>query len=151
MLIRFWDKVNKTNHCWLWTGPLKEGRYGSFYFRKKGDRAHRVSWVITYGDIPEGLCVLHRCDNTLCVNPEHLFLGTQLDNIKDRDDKGRCSPGESFQKGSNHKKAKLTEEKVQKIRRLYNGTCSQQEIAQQFGVSTMTINRILLRKTWTHI
>lgn len=150
MLKKFWSKVNKTNDCWLWIGCLKDGRYGSFYFRKKGERAHRVAWILTYGDIPEELCVLHKCDNTLCVNPEHLFLGTQLDNIKDRDSKGRCNPGDSFKKGSLHKMAKLKEENILEIRKLYK-QFSQQKIAEQFGVSIMTINRILLRKTWTHI
>jgi len=148
--MNFWDRVNRTATCWLWTGPLKEGRYGSFYFKGKGDRAHRVSWIIAWGDIPKGICVLHKCDNTLCVNPEHLFLGTQLDNIKDRDNKGRCNPGVSFQKGSKHKNAKLTEESILEIRKLAS-SYTQKDLAKKFSVSIATVNFIVNRKTWTHI
>lgn len=85
---RFWSKVNKTDECWLWTrGRTKQG-YGTFSLDGKTHNAHRLAWLFTYGD-PGELQVLHRCDNPPCVRPDHLFLGTVADNMKDRDAKGR--------------------------------------------------------------
>lgn len=95
---RFWNNVRKTEGCWLWLGkPLSNG-YGQFAFggrnrmtggKIKRDLAHRMSWRLTYGEISAGLNVLHKCDVPTCVNPVHLFLGTQLDNVKDMTAKGR--------------------------------------------------------------
>ena len=79
----FWSKVNKTNTCWLWIGGKTKDGYGTC----SNGYAHRQSWKIHYGDIPRGLLVLHTCDIRNCVNPNHLWLGTILDNIKDRDNK----------------------------------------------------------------
>ena len=86
---RFWSKVDRSGECWLWTAAKVQG-YGSF----DGRRAHRVAWELAYGPIPKGVgyhgtCVLHRCDTPACVNPAHLRLGTQADNMADRDAKGR--------------------------------------------------------------
>lgn len=96
---RFWAKVNKNGpmhpvlqtQCWLWTAGLLDFGYGRFRSRVHSwdEGAHRVSWALTYGPVPDGLDVLHKCDNPPCVNPEHLFLGTQRDNNLDRDAKGR--------------------------------------------------------------
>lgn len=86
---RLLRKVNKSDMgCWIWVGGKTSDNYGSFYF-KKPMKAHKVSYILHVGDVPEGLCVLHQCDNTLCINPDHLWLGTQLENIKDRDKKHR--------------------------------------------------------------
>lgn len=100
--------------CWLWTASVRH-RYGSIRTSStKCSSAHRVSWELHHGPIPEGICVLHRCDTPTCVNPDHLFLGTQLDNIKDRDQKGRnkkgwwfetCSKGHSFADGNTEVRA----------------------------------------------
>lgn len=86
---RFWSKVNKTPFCWEWTASLSHG-YGQFMMpNRKLNRAHRVAWILVFGSIPLGLHVLHKCDNRKCVNPNHLFLGTNQDNIIDRVSKNR--------------------------------------------------------------
>ena len=86
---RFFQKVNKTGFCWEWLAGKDKDGYGKIKIRGKTLQAHRVSWGIHNGPIPEGIGVLHRCDNPSCVNPLHLFLGTTLDNMRDRDAKGR--------------------------------------------------------------
>jgi len=85
---RFWAKVDQSGECWTWTAS-QTGGYGLIGTPKGNDRAHRVSWVMANGPIPDGLHVLHTCDNPLCVRPDHLFLGTNEDNIMDRIKKGR--------------------------------------------------------------
>lgn len=100
---RFFKHVDKTDACWLWIGAKSRG-YGYFRVFGKSVRAHHFSWETRYGKIPEKLCVLHKCDVPACVNPDHLFLGTQIDNIRDRDQKGRsghsskthCKNGHEF-------------------------------------------------------
>jgi len=92
---RFWSRVDKSDDCWEWTRGKFTSGYGSVYFKGKRVQTHRVSWVLTFGEIPEhdsyhGMCVLHKCDNPGCVNPDHLFLGTQQDNITDMIHKHRA-------------------------------------------------------------
>ena len=86
---RFWERVDTTGECWLWTGHRNEDGYGTLGWQYKQYSAHRLSYEIAYGAIPPGLCVCHRCDNPPCVRPDHLFLGTQADNMRDRYRKGR--------------------------------------------------------------
>jgi hypothetical protein len=88
---RFWGRVNKAepNDCWSWRGAKDGMGYGTLGGDNTETPAHRVSWMIHFGEIPKGMCVLHRCDNPSCVNPNHLFLGTRLDNARDRDAKER--------------------------------------------------------------
>ena len=87
---RFWKWVDKSGNCWMWTaGYNKKTGYGSFSLNGKNIGAHRAAWELTYGKIPDGMDVLHRCDIRRCVRPDHFFLGTQADNNKDRDAKGR--------------------------------------------------------------
>jgi len=87
---RFWSKVNKTESCWNWTAGIRgKCGYGAFRLNGRTISAHRISYEVEYGKIPDNSCVLHKCDNRICVRPSHLFLGTLLDNIKDMDNKGR--------------------------------------------------------------
>lgn len=93
--------------CWLWLGALFVSGYGWFqrgHRKQPGARANRISWELHRGPIPDGLCVLHRCDNPSCVNPDHLFIGTQLDNIADRDRKGRQARGVRHPRHRDHRR-----------------------------------------------
>jgi hypothetical protein len=111
--------------------------------------AHRVSWSISNGPIPVEMCVLHRCDNPSCVNPEHLFLGTQKDNIADMVEKGRNkSPGV---KGQSHHSAKLNNAGVHKIRERLAAGITQRAVAKEFKMSPGAINRISRGFAWAHI
>ncbi len=136
--------------CWLWTEAQK-GRYalshkgyGMIKWRGIGLSAHRFSWEIHNGPIPNGMWVLHRCDNPPCVNPEHLFLGTALDNNRDRDAKGRKAPFI----GETHGRAKLTQQQVYDIRQ---SALSNIVLARTYNVTRSLISKIRLRNIWTHI
>lgn len=143
---RFWPKVNKSDDCWLWTASIDDSGYGRFHtVGMEWDRAHRVSWRIHYGEIPDGLRVLHRCDTPACVNPNHLFLGTQADNIADMVAKGR-----NVLSGLNNHK--LTPEQVRQIRQDYIPyKVSRTKLAKRFNVHPDTIDRILRGITYRHI
>ena len=90
--VRFWNKVLKTDACWIWLAAKSDSGYGVFGVGKQTDKAHRIAWRLSEGEIPHKLFVLHRCDNRPCVNPAHLFLGTNHDNVLDMIAKGRNSP-----------------------------------------------------------
>ena len=152
---RFHKKYDKhESGCWLWNGATFGGGYGWFFLSKKGgkrksDYAHRASWKIHRGKIPDGMQVLHRCDVMYCVNPDHLFLGTNLDNIKDRLSKSRPKTGT---RGSKHQRAKLTESKVQEIRSAYSGGYGElKQLAQKHGVNIHTMSKAIKGATWRHI
>lgn len=147
-MTRFWKKVNKTNHCWLWTGAKDHDQYGRFRVGDEMKAAHRISWELCYGGIPDNFHVLHRCDNPACVNPDHLFLGTHQDNMKDKQNKHRLPQ----QKGNSNNNAKLTEDQVKEIREKYSDRKTPlKEIALLYGVTRHTIGDILLGKLWKHI
>lgn len=147
---RFFEKVNKTDSCWLFTGSLNRLGYGQMNWLGKGHKAHRVSWQLHFGAIPANLCVLHRCDVRNCVNPDHLFLGTQQDNIADMVAKNRQRSG--CQQGVANPMTKLSEVKVKAIRWIYaQGKISQAKLATSFHVAPMTVNRIVNNRLWRHV
>lgn len=133
----FWERIISTGFCWRWQ-PHGGGRYGHFHAAGGRFQAHRAAWLISRGAIPKGLQVLHRCDHTKCVNPAHLFLGTQGDNMRDCARKRRCGlqrhPERSSLHQWNFKHAKLCGSDVPIIRELYHVFgFKQAEIAQLFG------------------
>ena len=144
-IARFWDRVDQTGDCWLWTKYCNSDGYGRVRFNGRLECAHAIAWYFSNGTIPVGLCVLHKCDNPPCCKPSHLFLGTHLDNMRDRDVKGRNSRGEQ------HGRAKLTEADVLEIKTLLFKGILQQAIADQFGISPQLISKIKLGKRWTHV
>lgn len=138
----FWEHVAKSNNCWTWTAGTDKDGYGKF----QGGRAHRASYEMANGEIPDHLCVLHRCDNPPCVRPDHLFLGTNRENMDDKIRKGRQFRGEQL-KGL----CKLSEHKVRQIRQLAKDGNTHQAIADQFGVDRTNIGFVVRRETWAHI
>jgi len=133
---RFNDKIfYSVDGCWYWTGTTFNTGYGKIGVRNKQLTTHRLSYILNKGEIINGLQVLHKCDNRLCVNPEHLFLGTIQDNMKDMVIKGRQNKA----KGENHGHAKLTNDQVFQIR---NATGHQKDIAKKYDVTQQTISKI---------
>jgi hypothetical protein len=136
--------------CILWTGPTDPDGYGSFKVtidnKRKHVRAHRVAYERVNGPIPCGQCVCHKCDTPLCINPEHMFLGTDTDNMADKTSKGRQARGASVGL------AKMTEELVVELRRRYAmGGISILDLAREFGITQNPAWMAIKRKTWKHI
>lgn len=126
---RFWEKVDKSGDCWLWTAGKNHAGYGSFYvFPKIIELAHRLSWIMAYGGpIHQSTFICHRCDNPACVRPDHLFKGTQLDNMRDMGRKGR---GRRI----------LTPEQIREIKRRCEAGENQRVLAREFGVTHKAIS-----------
>jgi hypothetical protein len=162
---RFWDKVDKSGDCWNWKGAADRKGYGKFSIgpsrNKDGSRrnsmvsAHRVAYLLANGPIPDGkgthgTCVLHKCDNPKCVNPNHLFLGTNADNVHDMDAKGRRV--NAGLKGESHGCSILTEQQVCEIfKRNSSGESTQKQLAKEYGVSIATVNHIMRGRLWAHL
>jgi hypothetical protein len=143
----FWEKVNIVGKedCWNWLFSTDGSGYGHFSFFDKMYKAHQVSYKLTNGEIPIGMCVLHKCDNPLCCNPEHLWLGTQQENIEDMVQKNRNNKP----KGSLNGRAKLNEILVSEIRYKYKTEdILQKELAIEYNVAVVTIARIIENRAW---
>ncbi len=148
---RLWHKVDKSGDCWEWYGSHDEHGYGHINIGKnKKEKTHRLSWEFANGPIPDGLCVLHHCDNPKCVRPDHLFIGTTKDNIQDCIAKGRfvflkSRPGEL----NNH--AKFTDGDIRVIRNLYEDGMKPKDIQEFMGVNRSCFHKIVTRKAWAHV
>lgn len=153
---RFWKYVRKTESCWLWTGYTIKG-YGAISKGRCGAGsmlAPRASWLIHRGDIPNGMYVLHNCpsgDNPLCLNPDHLWLGTIAQNNADMHKKGRNRTTAGMLQGESNPSNKLTTAQVLKIRQMCSNGSHHSDVAKQFGVDGSCIWLIANRKKWTHI
>lgn len=141
---RFWPKVMRADGCWNWSGTKQ--RYGRMKIGNRMQLAHRVSWEIHRGQVPDGLCVLHRCDNGICVNPDHLFLGTHTDNMRDRQEKHRWEPPRLV--GELNPCAKLSLGKAEEMRTLYRLGMLQREIGNKFGVTQGAVSEVIHKKRW---
>ena len=139
-----WDVVSE---CWVWRGRLDAGGYGYFNLSGKAIKAHRFSWEMSKGPIPAGILVLHRCDNRPCIRPEHLFLGTDADNVADMDQKGR----RYVLRGEKNGHSKLSESDVLKIAYSPAGYGTGRALAAAYHVSPSTISLIRLGKVWKHV
>jgi hypothetical protein len=155
---RFWSYVDTSDAdaCWEWRRGRSRAGYGAFYVGKTHHYAHRLSWELAFGEIPPGLSVCHHCDNPACVNPAHLFVGTQTDNMRDAASKGRTRG--TFQKRTSLREpkahlinAKVTAEQVRAIRSRYSEGETQVAIAAIYGVTQANVSEIVRRKTWKHV
>lgn len=159
----FWPKVDRDGpvpvhcpdlgQCWIWTsGRLGKG-YGSFrWLNQQTTGAHRVAWEIEHGESPGELHVLHRCDNMLCVNPAHLFLGTNHENVLDMHAKGRAKHGNNPPRGDDHPHRKLSAAAVLEIRAAYeSGGITHQSLADSYGVTRTVITHAINRTTWKSV
>lgn len=149
---RFYNKIKKSkdNDCWIWTGWIMKNSlgYGGFYYKEKDTTAHRASYMIHKGDVPNGMCVCHTCDNPKCVNPDHLWLGTYQDNMDDMKRKKRhnCLKGEKVLKH------KLKQSEVKVIRFAYKmGFSNQYQLSKLYNISQSVISEIINRKAWKHV
>lgn len=157
---RFWAKVQRGDGCWLWTAN-NDGRYGLFgVSSRRTIGAHRFAWTLTRGPIPAGMQVCHRCDVPLCVNPDHLFLGTAAENIADKVAKGRQARGDSqwtrkypdrVPRGAARLTAKLTDADVRAMRVAFAGGESMASLARRYAVSHPTAASAVRGKTWRHV
>ena len=151
---RFWLKVDVRgpNDCWPWKASRYSNGYGGIGLGGKDagkGLAHRVSWEIHFGPITDGMLVCHKCDNPACVNPAHLFIGTQKDNMADCGRKGRLSGGSL--PGEKNPNSKLTKPQADDIRRRYSrGGVFQKDLAAEYGITQAQVSYIVLRKSWTN-
>lgn len=147
---RFWARTDRSGECWLWTGSTRAYRYGSVRWgpQWRVEAAHRVAWELTYGTIPKELEVCHRCDVPLCIRPDHLFLGTQADNMQDCVQKGRR---DTMPRGERHHKAKLTATDVRSIRSRHAEGETLTALGREYGVTKENLHSVVTRETWRHV
>lgn len=161
---RFWSKVRKTAECWYWVGFRDRQGYGRFYEPKNATSAHRASWHIHYGEIPRDLCVLHKCDNPSCVRPDHLYVGTNADNVRDRTERKRHwanrNPREfqrhakavgglaSKRPGEKNPRAKLTADDIRSIRASKE---AKYILIEKYGISRSNLWLIQTGQRWKSV
>lgn len=140
--------VRGLDECWPWQRGRNKRGYGRVSFDGVNCLAHRLIWILTFGEIEDDLFVLHSCDNPPCCNPKHLFLGTHLDNARDKISKGRLR----VPLGEDHVHSKLTDDLVTEVRRLCDEGClSQRSIAKRLGVSQSLVSLVRTGKAWRHV
>ena len=148
----FWSRVSKSDDCWEWTAGRSTTGYGRFSYVGQSINAHRFVYEVVVGPIPKDGFVCHHCDNTGCVNPDHLFLGTAADNSADMVQKGRAARNANPRYGTDNSSAKLDPEKVREMRRLrFDDEWEYRPIAAKFGVTPRAAWSAINRKTWAHI
>jgi len=150
------SKILIIGECWVWQRQVRKNfPHGVTSFRFNGretkHQAHRVAYILWKGKIPESLFVLHQCDNPRCINPDHLHLGTQKDNIREMRERGRAKDETRGSKGEKHHKSKLKDEDILKIRKLRSEGYTGTKLAQMFGVTNPMIYYICNNKNWNHI
>lgn len=137
--------VDELTSCWVWQRNVQQNGYGHMKYSGSAQGTHRISWDLHNGQIPQGLCVLHTCDNRACVNPDHLFLGTTKDNVADKIRKGRHARGERVNT------AKLTEAHVMKMYKRFDEGAGCPTVGREFGVTTTMAWNIKTGKSWSHL
>ncbi len=142
---RFLSKFTKSDECWEWQAGIDQDGYGKFWDGKNRISSHRYSWIFHFGNIPENLFVLHSCDNRKCVRPDHLFLGTNIQNMEDKIKKKRHSFGES------NGQSKLKSNQIIEILSNHKNGISSKTMSNQFTVHKTSINNIIAGRTWKHI
>lgn len=147
--IRFWSKVETGPGCWMWIGSLDKKGYGRFMHDGRCALAHRVSYYLAYGGIPGGLHVLHTCDNPGCVNPDHLWLGTNLDNVLDSSKKKRRHTPRN--QGGSNPSSKVSEKDIEEIKDRLSQGFTQVEVAQEYGLSKASLSRIANNQAWKEV
>lgn len=151
LIKRFWARVSETEGCWEWTGGRTPKGYGLLLVEGRKVYAHRFSYARFVGPIPDGLLVCHHCDNPPCVRPDHFFLGSNTDNMRDASRKGRLVGSHPAGRGAAHHHAKLTEADVREIRRRGDEGESYAGIARAFHIAPSTSRGIVLRMRWGHV
>lgn len=143
----FWNRVSAAdaNGCMNWVSFMHKDGYGALSYQSRYWLAHRLAWNLAKGQIPDGYCVCHTCDNRACCNPDHLFLGTHADNMHDMRDKGRRK---GINTGTGNGRAKLTDEQVSDIRASYTDGARQVDLASKFSVSQAMVSAIIRKANW---
>lgn len=149
LINRFWSYVAKADGCWLWQSGTFDNGYGRFRHGLRQRRAHRCSYELTHGPIPEDQVVRHKCDTPLCCNPDHLELGTPADNVRDRDERGRTSRDHyPVLPGALNPSAKLTAEQVAVLRRKRSEGATLKALATEFQISKSQAGNIARGESW---